>query len=291
VSRKVLAPRIERTGPVEDTTDQRCEIHVLTSEADWRNTLWALKSFYWASGRRYALCIHLDGSLDSGSVRKIAGHFPSARIIEREEADAAADSALAAYPRCRRLRDRGAYAQKIIDFPEFMSSDRMLLVDSDVLFFSCPEALLNRVEDAGYRKNCVNRDSGTKYSVGRERGEEAVGGPLIEQFNSGLGVIQPGSLRKEWVEEFLAIDEMWQHPTWRIEQTLFALCSSRFGGGLLPAEYDVRAGRMRGDAPVRHYAGKQRPYFYTEGIPRLLHSGLFWRNGTRKPHGRATAPS
>ena len=43
--RDVVRPRILSTSPIDDTTDQRCEIHVLTSEQDSLNLIWTLKSF------------------------------------------------------------------------------------------------------------------------------------------------------------------------------------------------------------------------------------------------------
>ena len=55
----------------------------------------------------------------------------------------------------------------------------------------------------------------------------------------------------------------------RIEQTLFALCSSRYGVELLPEAYDVHLDEgIRG--PVRHYVGAVRQQMYGEGIRRLL---------------------
>ena len=63
--RDVVRPKILKTPPVEGLDDLTCEIHALTSESDWLNLIWALKSFYWFSGRRYALCIHDDGSAES----------------------------------------------------------------------------------------------------------------------------------------------------------------------------------------------------------------------------------
>jgi hypothetical protein len=59
--RDIVRPRILSTPLVERATDKRCEIHVLTSKEDWLNLIWTLKSFYVASGRRYAFCIHQDG--------------------------------------------------------------------------------------------------------------------------------------------------------------------------------------------------------------------------------------
>src|SRR5689334_17586963 len=85
--RDVVRPRILKTAPVKVTTDSRCEIHVLTSSKDWLNLVWTLKSFYAVSGRKYALCIHDDGSLNEGARSALQRHFPSARVILRAEAD------------------------------------------------------------------------------------------------------------------------------------------------------------------------------------------------------------
>src|SRR6266852_1535963 len=81
--RDIVRPRILSTAPIKGTSDRRCEIHVLTSKDDWLNLIWTLKSFYVASGRRYALCIHDDGSLADAELAALREHFPAARIIRR----------------------------------------------------------------------------------------------------------------------------------------------------------------------------------------------------------------
>ena len=73
--RDVVRLRILKTPPVENTTDTQCEIHVLTSERDWLDLIWALKSFYLSSGRHYALCIHEDGSLNQFGLKSLRRHF------------------------------------------------------------------------------------------------------------------------------------------------------------------------------------------------------------------------
>src|SRR4051812_37778108 len=77
--RDVVRRRILHTAPVQETTDKRCEIHVLTSQHDWLNLIWTLKSFYAASGRHYSLCIHEDGSLESDAIESLKRHFPAGR--------------------------------------------------------------------------------------------------------------------------------------------------------------------------------------------------------------------
>jgi hypothetical protein len=58
---------------------------------------------------------------------------------------------------------------------------------------------------------------------------------------------------------------------WRIEQTLLALCASRYGkGGLLPKTYEVSLGKHSAENVIaRHYVGAVRDRFYGEGLKRL----------------------
>ena len=163
--RDVVRPRILSTPPIAGTTDKRCEIHVLTSKGDWLNLIWALKSFYIASGRRYALCIHEDGSLDSAELSALRAHFPDARIIRRAEADAKLAETLRDFPRSLAFRNSNLLAPKVFDFTAFLESDRMGLFDSDLLFFAKPKIYLQRVEDVAYRLNTFNSDVGEAYTV------------------------------------------------------------------------------------------------------------------------------
>src|SRR3954470_1980059 len=103
--RDVVRPRILSTPPIAETSDCRYEIHVLTSRHDWLNLIWALKSFYAASGRRYALCIHEDGTLDFDALSSLRRHFPAARIVGRREADARLAQELRAFPRSLEFRN------------------------------------------------------------------------------------------------------------------------------------------------------------------------------------------
>jgi hypothetical protein len=271
--RDVVRPRILRTPPITGLTDDRCEIHVLTSAADWLNLVWALKSFYRASGRRYALCIHDDGTLTIDQTGQAHYHFPEARLISRTEADSTVLPTLTSYPRCAEFRKTNLLAPKVFDFAHYLRSDRMLLLDSDVLFFDEPNDLLTRIENPNYRLNTVNADVASAYTVDPVEVERQSGVRLIDRFNSGLGLIHKDSLGLDWIEEFLGLPGIIGH-FWRIEQTLFALCSSRFGVELLPSEYDVRVGPIPFDVPVRHYVGEIRHLLYRDGIRELANQGL-----------------
>ena len=267
-----VRPRILKTAPVGNTDDSSCEIHVLTSKEDWLNLVWASKSFYWTSGRQYALCIHDDGSLGAEESDALRRQFPVARLVGRAEADRRMEAMLKDFPRCSEFRFSNHLAPKVFDFAAYLQSERMLLLDSDVLFFSEPTELLRRIEDPEYRLNTFNEDDETAYVVDPER--VALGFALQPRINSGLAVIQPAAIRLDWIEEFLAIPGMLGGHFWRIEQTLFALCASRYGVELLPREYTVRLDAGINDSPMRHYVGAIRHLLYREGISRLVRCGM-----------------
>ena len=269
--RDVVRPRILQTAPVAGLTDNRCEIHVLTSRQDWLNLIWVLKSFYHASGRQYTLCIHEDGSLDDEQCQTLRRHFPDARVITRQAADVAVAAVLADRPRSRAFRDSNPLALKVFDFGVFLQSDRMFLLDSDILFFTPPEVLLNRLESPGYRRNTLNRDWAYGYSIDQSTAQGLSGFCLEPLVNSGLGLIHRDSIDLAQVEEWLGLNGILSH-SHRIEQTLIALYSCRFGFEFLPAEYDVRINDGKPADPCRHYTGPIRHWMYSEGMRRLWRS-------------------
>src|SRR5262245_57168963 len=227
--RDVVRPRILNTPPIAETTDHRREIHLLTSQHDWLNLIWALKSFYAASGRRYALCIHEDGTLDSFALSSLRRHFPTARIIRRQDADQRLARELRGFPRCSEFRSKNLLAPKLFDFIAFLQADRMVLFDSDLLFFDEPTDYLSRLEDVNYRLNAFNADCDSAYTVDADAVRARLGHDLLARVNTGFGIVHHDSIKLEWIEEFLALPGLTEGHFWRIEQTLYALCSSRYG--------------------------------------------------------------
>jgi hypothetical protein len=271
--RDVVRSKILRTPAITQTSSTVCEIHVLTSLSDWLNLVWALKSFYHFSRRNYALCIHDDGSLDDSARSELQSHFPESRFITRGEADRAVPPELEAHPLCADLRRNNTLSLKLFDFRHYLESDRMLLLDSDILFFAEPEGLLRRIEDPKYLRNAVNEDVASAYTVDPKTVRQVLGFDLQPRFNSGLGLIHRDSLNLDWMESFLELPGILGH-FWRIEQTLFALCSSKHGVEFLPDPYRVRLEGASANLPCRHYVGSIRPLMYGEGMRKLVRSGF-----------------
>ena len=208
--------------------------------SDWLNTIWALKSLYWHSRRSYALCIHEDGSLGRKELDTLAAHFPDARVIDRGTADLRLGAILGDRPQSRRFRDTNPLALKVFDFGAFLESDRLFLLDSDVLFFAEPTELLRRIDDLGYHRNSLNRDWTYGYTVEPAALRALLPDTFEECLNSGLGLIHRASIRFDVIEAWLDVPGMWSHHH-RIEQTLIALYSCAFGHELREHAECIRA--------------------------------------------------
>jgi hypothetical protein len=283
--RDVVRSRILVTPAIENTTDKRCEIHVLTCLKDWLNLIWTLKSFYIASNRRYALCIHEDGSLDGGALAALRGIFPlpasSGGPMQMQES----------WNSCETFRAAVTFAVPIcwllnFDFLAFLESDRMDLFDSDLLFFAEPTVYLERVENPTYLRNTFNGDLASAYTIDSDVVRLLIGHRVQERVNTGFGLVHRKSISWEWTEEFLALPGILDPDRfWRIEQTIIALCSSRYGVELLPDEYSLRLDRGIGNRCFRHYAAVIRHLMYGEGIARLVRDGFLNHGLSRGPSG------
>lgn len=272
--REFTRKSILRSAPVQTSDTGTAELHLLTGAGDWLNAMWALKSFYLTSQEQFPLVVHDDGTLPGPAVAALATHFPQARIIGRRKADSEMQRFLSGHPRCWSFRQSNYLAQKVFDLQFYLRSPRMLLFDSDLLFFRRPDVLIQRLVDISYKLNSVNRNWGLYgYALSQDTIHKRFGVDVCDAFNSGLGLIHNGVLNIDWIEEWLRDPEMRNGHPHRIEQTLIAMCCCRAGCELLPTEYDVYDGPTDFGRPVRHYIRPVRPLMYKEGMPHLLRWG------------------
>jgi hypothetical protein len=268
--RDITRWRILKTPPIYGLTDKTCEIHVLTCHRDWLDLIWSLKSLFAVCEYRFRVCIHEDGTVPPDGIAALQHHFPDARVIRRNEADETVRPMLRQYPRCQGLRNANTLSLKVFDFAVYLDSDRLFLLDSDVLFIERPTVLLQRITDPQYKYNSLNRDWGMGYSLQPEIAESMVEFNVQSHINSGLGLMHQQSYEFTRFEEWLLLPGILSHPH-RIEQTLVGLACSRFGHQFLPKDYDVMLQRTGPAQIVKHYTGPIRHLMYREGLDRVLH--------------------
>jgi hypothetical protein len=181
---------------------------------------------------------------------------------------------LADLPLCRRVCEETLLAPKFFGPLIFAGAPKMLLIDSDIVFFKEPREILDWVDSDSENMFFCGDLSDTAKAL-RAPLRDKLGVRLWESVNSGICCLCPGRFEFGDTEKFLReLDLLQTLDPWLIEQTLFAIHASASGkGGLLPSTYELSySPACAPDCVARHYVGKVRELFYTEAVPALAES-------------------
>lgn len=266
VSRRILNWR----NPYANQPAEEIPVHVLTGSDDWLLACWMLASWFHYTGRNWRVVIHDDGRLPPDASPAFVKMFSGVRGVTASEADRTVLDALKDHPACREYRLAHPLARKIFDIPILTRGDRFIILDSDILFFRKPEAIL-RWCVGGAGQCWFNRDVRESMPISRTQIREKLGVDVWHRVNSGLCLIDGKAVDFDLCERALRETSLMTKHIWLVEQTLFAICASAKGrGGLLPPEYEVTKELFAGpEAVARHYVGAVRSRFYAEGMPRV----------------------
>lgn len=117
--------------------------------------LTAIKSFLrFFDGRQVAVVVHDDGSLTKRDKELLAQHVTGMRLIEKRQADEQIASYLHGFPLCREYRDKFVNIIQLFDFFLLSGSRKIILMDSDTLFFQKPFKIIDWIEST-LRENLV----------------------------------------------------------------------------------------------------------------------------------------
>lgn len=246
-------------------TDQY-SIHLLCNHDGLDLLFWALGSWYKAVARSGQVYIHEDGSFrprDRELVRKL---FPYAKIVDRTWAAKQVDRWLAPYPAAREFRRRDAryiFALKLAD-PYFVSSaPAKLVLDIDVLWFSEPRELLDRllVKKTPFM---IKSHSPMDYRF-------ADGQPLsaFQQFaNGGIVGYRQEQYALPLLEEFIKRSGG-NNPSRLVDQAAYVYILSHTPGFEFLSEQDYVIKPKSDNMTARHYTGPKREKFWFEGVKKL----------------------
>jgi len=251
--------------------DPSVSVHLLVSSKTWHAGVLAAISFEFFTQRRWNLFFHEDGSVDDLSLKKIEQVLPGVHFISRAHSEEVVKQRLQDYPNCQELRQRHNLFLKFFDLPAFAPGKRMILLDSDIIFFKKPQEILDWV-DTQSQECWYNEDTKEKYCIPRYEIEPAIGIKLWPRFNSGLVLMPLDAILLHLGEQLLTTFKTTAHHPQFFEQTLYALmCSSWSRGGALPLTYEISWGLLRrSNSTCRHYVGDfKHDLLYIEGITML----------------------
>lgn len=287
--------RILGSPPIECGEATDVEVHILTCHRDLLDAIWCLKTFCHFSNTRPAIVIHDDGTLGASDVETLLQHFHGCRIIRRADADAELTEVLSAYPHCLRFRLRPDFycALKLFDAFHLARADKLLLLDSDLLFFRRPVELLKHI---AADRPCFQRDYQDAYSMPRAALETTFGMAIEPMVNAGLMFLQ----RRHYSDNIDLIERYLGTATSdpardvnRHEQTLHAMLLSKYGAKPLGDGYQISNQVAITDRTVAHHSVRDgsRGEMQAEGQRRLRATGFLDALDRNDVERRATLDS
>lgn len=265
--------------------------HGLVCRQDVLLSICSAKSLNLAMGEALPWIFHEDGSLTRDDAELLLHHFPGSKVILRSEADTYFEKLKGSYPLLHDLRKKHVMLLKLADLSAFSDRERILYVDSDILFFQPPSFIMEKLRqpESG---NFFNRDIDSAYIVAPKIIKELTGIDPPARINAGLSILNRDDIALPKISDMLnRLDpgkrSDWVHYGHLIEQTVVSLltASSPTGARHLPTEYDVCLDRPVKGAISRHYVGVIRHLFEIEGLNFLLEDLSFMERWERFAKG------
>ena len=275
LGRRRYLKAIERLRPM-DSGAGTLGCFMLLNKARFLEGVWSLYSFRYFFGQCRSIVLN-DGTLTFDNVAFLKRLFPGIYVPDFEANNRQIDAYLeqAGLARCREWRRKFVLFRKLVDPVCLAPSDKVLMLDSDVLHFRAPDevrAWSERPDALLYMAdtNC------NPHCASSEELEDICGAPLPTHFNSGYLAIPPGAIDLGRVEHYLAADRFERQRvsgrfSYVAEQTLYAMEGAKSGARVLPKTYAICPDPKIDKAVMGHFCGgaASRTWFHTKGLPLL----------------------
>jgi len=254
-----------RLAPVDTPAPGSPEVCFLTGRRFWYQTAFCLWSLLRHVGGNFTPVFIDDGTLDASLRAECLRLFPGARVPSRDEIAARLETALPAarFPALRDRRLAYLHLRKLTDAHSGLSGWRLVL-DSDMLFFRRPAALLDWC--AAPDRPVHMLDVQDAYGYPAATLETLAGRPLPEKVNVGVCGLRSDDIDWEKLEWWCARLLALHGTSYYLEQALVALLLAGRETTRLPADdYLLMPGERECRSPtavLHHYvAESKRGYF------------------------------
>jgi hypothetical protein len=264
-------------APAVDPSAFSYRIHMLMCKTDLAMGICACKSLILATTSPQPFIFHDDGSLNEADIRVLVSQLPGTKVISYAQSTQRAEKQFGATSRIFSYRQKGVMLLKLLDVKLFAETEKVIIMDSDILFFRNPADLLAKAVDRT-APNAFNKDITSAYMTDLKILERLSGKELLPEINAGLSVVNVNTIDFNKIDTWL--EQLQDQPIilHRIEQSFMAMLSavSGYHTEYLSSPYDVSYFKEPDTAICKHYVGRIRFGFEIEGIQYL------WENGFAK---------
>ncbi len=237
----------------------------LSGEKYWYQTLFCAVSLQQQLDRRMDVVVYDDGSFTAATQDRMRRVLPWIRFIDKGQVQAALDRHLPAdrFPTLRRRRLDYPHLRKLTDL-HCAATGWTLVLDSDMLFFRRPDALLDWIERPD--RPVFMQDVATSYGYSDALLNELTGRAMPERINVGLYALDGATIDWARTETWCAEQLRREGPHYLQEQALVAMLLALRDPVALPdRDYVVMPSLAEGRDPtaaLHHYvASAKRSYF------------------------------
>ena len=276
--RKQFRPRAFELPQLPPPDSVEVEIHMLCGKAQLDMGVWASWSILRFMNNAL-LYVHSDGTLECEDINSWEKVVRGLVFISKEKADTRVESEISVrWPLLYEWRCSYKSSAQVVDVHLFGETDRLVVMDSDVLCFREPVEVWGWVSaiEPAFR---WHKDVRTCYIADIELLNQITGLSLPEAFTAGFCLIPRFGEKHfnhlEKVLKVLTTDGRVDIHRWWSPQTLDAICAAMDPHAKpLSRSYALTLGATSDDMVLRHYVGvpRVRPRYFTEGIPKLLAS-------------------
>jgi len=275
ISKHRLLPRILDAPPLACSANS-LEVRMLLHRKRFLEGMWALYSFAWHCKKPLRIIVHSDGSLDDECAHHLSRVFPGITLVDKKQADEAVNADLQArgLKQCLEWRRRSVFARKVLDFISMSKAECYLIIDSDILTFGYPKALVEDPEDNTKHFHVYSLDNNDdSYALPPDVLEARTGRPALRRLNAGIMKIRRDRLDIADFERCFEETDVLNDPDskqYYVEQAAYACILGKNGTIALDETKYTVCGDPN-SVIIGHYCGGGywATRFYREGLPYL----------------------
>lgn len=276
--------RMERAAlalPVPSPTDLQSpalEVWMLTGERFWYQSAFCAWTLALHSGRRIVLHLMDDGTLTPELENHLRRLFPQGNTLGREQALAQMKARLPAdrYPTLHRRWHDYINIHKLTG-PHLTGEGVKLVLDSDMLFFRRPDALLAWWDAAVVDQMsapCLMVDCEESYGYSSELMQTLVGFPITPLLNVGICGLLSSSINWLELERWCTVLEQREGTSYFLEQALVAMLAARCAPVVMPRgdyiTFPTAEQTSTGYGVLQHYVADSKPWYFGQAWQRAM---------------------
>lgn len=251
--------------------DDEFEIHILCQKSDIWIMVWSLYSFlYFSDLKPSAIVIHDDGSLNDDDKKMLISKFNNLQVISRETADEKIFNLLKD-GKAKLYRKNGhPLILKLVDIFILSSAPKVMVLDSDILFFSQPKEIVQFIKGGTGLDALVSGipellDKFEIFVNNEYLTSRGLINKKIEYMNSGIILYNKSALTIDMLYDYFD-NCLRDYSDYFIEMTGWNCLIGQLNYNFLPLDRYVIKGRVSDVTVAKHYTSGRRQELYAHGI-------------------------